>query len=91
VQHTPTRTRSNASPRPRSAELGIDDVRWDPAREAYQYLYSEGGDAGGTAVLMHPTTFEQREVGRCTLCILLTHTSSSSDWLKDLSANEKAE
>jgi hypothetical protein len=42
-------------------------------------------------VLMHPTTFEHREVGRCTLCILLTHTSSSSDWLKDLSANEKAE
>ena len=42
-------------------------MRRDPAREAYQYLYSEGGDAGGTAVLMHPTTFEQREVGRCAL------------------------
>jgi hypothetical protein len=30
-------------------------------------------------------------VGRRTLCILLTPPSSSSDWLKDLSANEKAE
>jgi hypothetical protein len=30
-------------------------------------------------------------VGRRTLCILLTPTSSSSDWLNDMSANEKAE
>jgi hypothetical protein len=29
-------------------------------------------------------------VGRCTLCILLTHLLLA-DWLKDLSANEKAE
>jgi hypothetical protein len=29
-------------------------------------------------------------VGRCTLCTLLTPTYSSSDWLKCLSANEKA-
>ena len=28
-------------------------------QQEYQYLYSEGGD---TAVLMHPTTFDQREV-----------------------------
>jgi hypothetical protein len=31
------------------------------------------------------------EVRRCPLCVYSTsHTSSSSDWLKDLSANEKA-
>jgi hypothetical protein len=35
--------------------------------------------------------FASVTVGRCALCILLTHTSSSSDWLKDLSAKEKAE
>lgn len=33
---------------------------WALRRQAYQYLYSEGGTA--MAVLMHPTTFEQREV-----------------------------
>jgi len=31
-----------------------------PCAAAYQYLYSTGG--GAVAVLMHPTTFEQREV-----------------------------
>ncbi len=29
-------------------------------------------------------------VGRCTLCILLTPTSSSYDWLEHVSTNEKA-
>ena len=51
----------------------------------YDYVFDVDIQEGAPALKL-----PFNKVGRCTFCILLTHTSSS-DWLKYLSANEKAE